>query len=573
MSSTITIETHIDSANGLAYGLVEAYQGDRLLHADYCELTKALSRQRWTSALVKKINSPESAPQIEMLLLQKLQQERRRTQEREEQENAAVAKEAEASAGDVEPDDFPLTDAGNGERLFARHGGHLVYVPQLKKWRGYTRRYWKDDDTGLANRLAVETVRDLKRRAVAMSASGDPRAKKLSAKIFKHATDSESDRRLRAMLDQAWKVKGASATPDKFDVDPWKFNCVTGTINLRTGELLPHNPADMITKMSPVAYDPAATAPTFEAYLDAIFGGNEKLKTFIKRMIGYCLSGCTTERALFILWGAGSNGKSTLLSILRRLLGPYANHIAAKTLLATKDDRVRNDIARLKGARAVTASESDEGRHLAEGLVKEMTGGEDKLTARFLYGEDFEYQPEFKILYATNHRPSIRGNDPAIWDRLKLIPFNVRFYDSEKAAEEAGADRSRVKDKSLIDKLSAEMPGILAWAVQGCLEWQRDGLGIPDEVRDATQGYREEMDRLSDFIAESCVVGPETRAPASELYEVYKIWAQLSGEEPMSQTKFGRQLSDRGFVAERDTNSGRMNRLGIGILKSEGGGK
>ena len=215
---------------------------------------------------------------------------------------------------------------------------------------------------------------------------------------------------------------------------------------------------------------------------------------------------------------------------------------------------IPNDIARLKGARFVATVESDEGRRLAEGLVKQMTGGEDLLTGRFLYGESFDFHPAFKLFLATNHKPEIRGTDEGIWDRIKLIPFTVRIPPDER-------------DTHLSHKLRAELPGILAWAVRGCLEWQREGLCSPSEVNQATSEYRQDMDVLNDFISESCVVAPNCQAAATPLYDLYKTWSTMAGKTPISQRKFGERLGEKGFTSNRE-GSGRKLWRGIGIRAS-----
>lgn len=470
--------------------------------------------------------------------------------------------------GQISPSDFPLTDAGNGERLMHRHGDKLLHIALWKKWAVYDGKRWRVDETGAADRLALETIRDVKQQGADLAKGEDDERHAIGLRMVKWAHKCESDGKVTAMLHRAAAVKGATILPDRLDTDRWAFNCANGTLELRTGELRPNRREDLITKLSPVRYDPSLTCPDFLRFLDTTFESNGRLIAFVKRMVGYCLTGDTSERAIFILHGCGANGKSTLLAVLRELLGPYAAQVGADALMIKKNEGIRNDLAKLKGSRVVSAVESDEGRHLAEGLVKNMSGGTDTIAARFLYGEEFEYVPEYKLFLATNHPPIVRGTDSGIWDRIKMIPFNARFYDTAREAEDACRDPARVKDKRLLDKLRAELDGILAWAVQGCLEWQRDGLGVPEEVQKATSGYRDNMDRLADFIADCCIVAPGVKAGASEMYATYKIWAALNSEDVMSQTKFGRQLESKGFGSDRDSVTGRKNRIGIGIKAS-----
>jgi putative DNA primase/helicase len=468
------------------------------------------------------------------------------------------------------PIDFVLTDAGNSERLMDRHGARLKFVPRWKKAIVYVGTHWEIDESGEPDRLALETVRDMKRQAAKLAESEDDSLHALGLKMLKHAHNSESHKRLRDMVTRAASVSGASVVPDDLDSDRWSFNCKNGTLDLRKFQLRPHQPADLITKLCPVDYDPSLTCPTFLAFLDRIFEGKGQLIAFVQRMIGYTLTGDTSERALFVFYGLGANGKSTLLSVLRELLANYSMQISADSLMVKKNGGIPNDLARLKAARAVTAIESEEDQQIAEGLVKTLTGGEDVVTARFLFGEFFEYRPTFKCFLATNHRPEIRGTDDAIWDRIKLIPFNVRFYDDPEEAQEECGDPKRVKDKQLIDKLKGELAGILAWAVEGCREWQRVGLGAPQEVRQAVEAYRDDMDRLGDFLADACEVSAEYEAAATPLHKVYEAWCQLNGEKAMNQTKFGRKLEGRGFASGREkTGACRKTRKGLRIKASE----
>ena len=300
-----------------------------------------------------------------------------------------------------------------------------------------------------------------------------------------------------------------------------------------------------------MAYDEGAEAPTWLAFLDRIMAGDRELIDFLQRAIGYSLTGDTREHCLFILYGTGRNGKSTKLETLRALLGDYAMQTPAETLLVKRENAIPNDIARLRGGRFVAASESEDGKWLAESLVKQLSGG-DTLSARFMRGEWFDFLPTFKTWLATNHKPVIRGTDVAIWSRIRLVPFDVRIPDAEQ-------------DKGLGARLRAELPGILRWAVAGCLAWQRDGLGAPAGVRRATDRYREEMDVLAGFLADRCLVAPTAQASAAGLYKAYTEWCEASGEKPLSQRALGPRLLERGFAAHKGTGGQRLWR-GVGVV-------
>lgn len=278
-----------------------------------------------------------------------------------------------------------------------------------------------------------------------------------------------------------------------------------------------------------------------------IFENNAPLIRFVQRSFGYALTGSTREQVLFIFWGSGANGKSTLLETMLTGLGDYAQPADSSLLLSRTQDAVRNDVARLAGVRFVPTGETESGRHLAEALIKKLTGG-DTVTARYLYSEFFDFRSQAKLFLATNHKPIIRGNDNAIWRRIRLVPFLVIIPEDEQ-------------DKALAQKLRKELAGILAWAVEGCLQWQRDGLGLPAEVVAATESYRAEMDVLGQFLKDCVVQRSDLQEGAGRLYSVYKQWCEKNGERPLSQQRFGTALSDRGFRPGRT----RRTRLWIGL--------
>jgi putative DNA primase/helicase len=288
-------------------------------------------------------------------------------------------------------------------------------------------------------------------------------------------------------------------------------------------------------------------------FLDEILGGNGALLDYAQRVAGYSLTGDTREQCLFYFHGPGANGKTTLMETLRAGMGDYAQQADFETFLQQKNPTIRNDLARLKGARMVSAIEADATRKMAEALIKHITGG-DTIIARYLHQEFFEFQPQFKIFLAANHKVSIHGTDHAIWRRIRLIPFDVTIAEDKQ-------------DRDLPRKLRVELPGILAWAVEGCLKWQREGLGMPDEVRTATEGYREEMDILSGFIGERCLIDDRLKTTAKDLYQDYLEWCHDTGEKGVSQRTFGMRLSERGLTKRRT--GGGYQWLGIGLLVNE----
>jgi putative DNA primase/helicase len=276
--------------------------------------------------------------------------------------------------------------------------------------------------------------------------------------------------------------------------------------------------------------------------------------SFVKRYAGYTLTGITRERLLAILYGFGKNGKTTLVELLRDVMGDYATNTDTETLLINRYQGVGNDVAALKGARFVSAAEVEQGRRLAESKVKQLTG-RDTVTARFLFGEPFNFTPEFKLWLSTNNKPVIQGTDDAIWDRIRLIPFTQRF-DGER------------QDPKLPEKLHSELAGVLAWMVEGCMEWQEHGLGEPETVRAATDQYRAEMDTLAAFIEDRCVVREDAVAPATPLWKQYQLWCDDAGEKAGTQKVFGMRLRERGFVNDkikRGPHKDRKGWFGIGL--------
>jgi putative DNA primase/helicase len=309
------------------------------------------------------------------------------------------------------------------------------------------------------------------------------------------------------------------------------------TLDLAANEFREHRREDLITKLAPVSVEATAKCQTFLAFLDRILAGNRALAEFLQTFFGYCLSGSVSEQVLVILYGLGANGKTTLIKAITAILGDYALTTPVTTLLQRKNETIPNDIARLAGARLVIAHEVEGGKRLAESLVKTLTGG-DNITGRFLHQEYFEFQPTFKVLLVTNHKPVIRGTDHAIWRRIRLVPFTVTISPEEQ-------------DHALGEKLIAENSGILNWMLDGFAKWQKHGLGNPADIASATEGYRQEMDSLGDWIEACCHAQPDAEATAKDLFASYASYLGDAREQPLSKRIFGMKLSERGFVSTR----------------------
>jgi putative DNA primase/helicase len=421
------------------------------------------------------------------------------------------------------------TDLGNAERFAAFAGDRFRYVHAWGAWLFYDGKRWTRDADGGATRWCRDTL-----RAVAAEAGtlAEPAARD---QLRKHALDSEAAARINAMTTLAQALLPVAT--DALDRDPDLLNVANGTLDLRSGTLRPHDRADLLTRLAPVAYDPEARCPRWDAFLLRCMGGDGELVAFLQRAVGYALTGHTSEQVLLLLYGTGANGKSTFLETLRALLGDYATQTDFTTFQKREGEGVRNDLARLVGTRFVSAVEAEAGVPFAEALVKQVTGG-DVITARFLFREFFEFRPTFKLWLAANHKPTVRGNDHGIWRRIRLVPFTVTIPEPER-------------DPALLIKLAAELPGILAWAVRGCLDWRERGLGAPDAVKAATASYREEMDAFGGFLDETCVVHEAASVTAKELYTAYQTWCEANGERARSQKALAMALRERGFTAVR----------------------
>ena len=424
-----------------------------------------------------------------------------------------------------------FTDTANAFRLIEEHIEYIRYVSAIKKWLFFDGVRWLFDAPGGLYELVRLTVKRLYELAIT-TLEGDERTR-----VLKELIGLESLNRQRAMIDTAATMPAVIVEPSRLDADLFLLNVNNGTIDLRTGSLRPHDARDLITKLAHVDYVPGATCPKFEAFLHRAMAGNSNLIAFLQCVVGYVLTGNTSEQCFFFLYGLGANGKSTFLNIIKALLGDYGMQAVAEMLMVKNNQGgANNDLARLPGARFVATSETEDGQRFAESALKQMTG-QDTITARFLYGEFFEFVPQFKIFLAANHKPVVRGTDNAIWRRIHLIPFTVTIPEAQQ-------------DKNLESKLIGELPGILNWALAGCAEWQKNGLQPPEEVKAAVKEYKQDMDIFSQWLDACCVQTLAARTRSQDLYASYKDWATENTGWVLSQTKFGRTLGERGFIKE-----------------------
>lgn len=446
---------------------------------------------------------------------------------------------------------YTFDDTGNAERFTDVFKDNIRYSFVNKKWLYFDGRKWCFDITGTIRRMADEVVEQMRGDMdfYVENSPADMDTDEAEKAFMKHLKQSRSSRAKDAMVKESQHRN--PITPSQLDVHQSLLNTPNGIINLRTGELLPHDREKYITKITNTEYTDKIDCPLWEQFLKDIFNGDTELINYIQKAVGYSLTGSTKENCAFFCYGTGRNGKSTFIDIISEALGDYGTNIQPETIMVKQTSSGPNsDIARLKGARFVTSAEPNEGVRLNEGLLKQLTGG-DRVTAARKYEDEFEFTPEFKLWMSTNHKPIIRGTDVGIWSRIRLIPFTVRIPDDKI-------------DRNLKHKLKQELPGILHWAVEGCLMWQREGLNMPAAIKAANAEYRGEMDTVQAFVDECCVVGAGEES-TKRLYESYSEWVKENNEySGMSRRKFTEKMLEN--YKMRQSNG---KRLLIGISLKE----
>ena len=440
------------------------------------------------------------------------------------------------------------TDDGNARRFMRRFGELVRYVPG-QGWLIWNGRRWEPDRKGEVKQLAKKII-----AALFEESKNEPNGDRAIG-LWRFGNRCETPARLNAMLESAATEPDLAILSEDLDADPWKLNCANGTVDLRTGQLFPHRKEDLITKLINVDHDPTAECPRFLAYLHRVLDNDEELSDYIQRVLGYVLTGDMREQVFFILHGGGENGKSVLLSLLHFILGPYMKTAAPEVFLKRPHLGHPTEVADLQGCRLVATHEVEPGRAFNESLLKQLTGG-DRIKARFMRQDFFEYQPMAKLMFQANTLPEITGGDHGIWRRIRIIPFDVPILEHEK-------------DTELLHKLKKEASGVLAWLVRGCLAWQQRGLKpLPERVRRAGNSYRDQMDVVGRFIAEKCEQDPKARVSAADLYRAYVAWSRLNAEEPMKSKEFGARLTEHGIKWKKT--GGLIMRLGLRLKHTTG---
>ena len=419
-----------------------------------------------------------------------------------------------------------LTDVGNANRFVEHIRDRWIYVFELGAWFFWEGVRWRQDKKRQVFQEAKAAVAGMYKEA-ALEKDDDKRKR-----IAGWAAKSESEPRLNAMISLSRSDPSVVVSQDSLDCEPYLLGVLNGVLDLRTGKLIPAAPEQRITKQASVSYDRAATAENWLAFLHKVCSGNRPQVAYLRRAIGYTLTGCIGEQVLFFLHGNGQNGKSALTETLAHILGDYSATAPSSMLMKTRDEAIPNDVAALRGCYMASVSELDVGDRFNEAKIKMYTGT-DKVPARFLHQDWFEFVPKFKLWINGNHKPVIRGRDKAIWRRFVILPFDHEIPDDERILDFAK------------NYLYPEASGILNWAIKGCLEWQKKGLTAPPAIRAETTLYREDSDVLGDFFAECCDVDRKYTAPTSALYHTYTFFCGRRNEHPMTANLFGRLMVER----------------------------
>lgn len=426
----------------------------------------------------------------------------------------------------------PEADLANARQMVAMFGDRIRYIVAWKKWLCWDSKRWRIDETGEIYRYAKQVSDALPKT----SKNGGPSRTQTAAGI-------------NSMINLAGTEPGIALAPDQLDADPHLFNVTNGTVDLRTGELQPHNPNNLITKIAGAAYDPHAPCPEFTKFLERV-QPDPDMRDFLGRLFGHALLGKVVEHVLGIFYGTGANGKTTLVEAVTSVFGNYGDTIEPG-LLIDRGETHPTGTSDLFGLRLAVTHETDAGRRLAESTVKRLTGG-DRIKARRMREDFWSFKPSHSIIMATNHKPVVRGTDEGIWRRLRFIPFDVVIPEQER-------------DGTLPEKLTHEADGILAWIIAGYHQWRDHRLAEPEQVSAATTAFRHESDMLGLFLEERCVLSSAMVVQSSELYTAWFDWCRNENHEPGTQTAFSRTLQDRGFDPPKKNGYGRMIWRGIGL--------
>lgn len=444
---------------------------------------------------------------------------------------------------------FPRTDAGNAELFAAMYKDRLRYDFGRGRWLIWHEHWWGEDDREEVLQLAKAAARSRVTRRKQTTRSGEEVDKEA-----KWALSSESRPRLEAALKLAASERQVSTSAEQWDANPMLMGMGNGVLDLHTGKLRAGTQSDHLTRHTHVIFDSQAQCPRWLKFVDDIFGGDYALIDYVQKSVGYSLTGSTKEQVLFMCYGTGANGKSTFLEVLRSALGDYAYSLPFSAFELNTRSAIPSDMAALPGRRFVTALETCDTSQLNEARVKVLTGC-DPMTARKLYSEWFTFIPVSKFWLAVNHMPRVTDDSPGFWRRIRQIPFLVQF----------AGDRI---DRDLPTKLKSEVAGILNWAVEGCMRWQREGLEPPASVVAASEAYRQENDEIGQFLEDETEIDSGATVSAADLWSAYLSWADQS-KLPLDRRAFSSRLQAKGFRKVRTGHDRAWTWLGLRLKTSE----
>lgn len=445
---------------------------------------------------------------------------------------------------------FNFSDVGNAERLVAMFGKNIRYNPIRKKWFIWSGKYWEVDTSGKIETMARKVIRKLQQEGIELPSCEENT--KLKERISQYVLRSESDAKIKAMINQA-KTQNALIIKET-DKNGYQLNLLNGTLNLKTGLLEKHNRKDFITRIVNIEYEPQTQCPNWIEFINKIFLDNKELINYIQKSIGYSITGDADLQCFYILHGRGSNGKGTFIKTVMTLLGDYAGLLKGNSLMEKMgDEGARGDLAKLQNKYFVCVNELEEGRSFDEALVKSLSSGSgEAIPVRRMYEEEFDLHPTFKMWMTTNKLPKVKGTDEGIWRRIRKIPFEYSFENDENKNE-----------KFFEELLLPEISGVLNWALEGCLKWQQEGMKLPEIVKFAIDDYRSDMDPVQRFLSEECIISETCKAPISRLYEIYSDWCHENKEYVLSSIKFSKKLSEKGFKQSKSMNTRYWEHIGI----------
>ncbi|WP_422927032.1 DNA primase family protein [Singulisphaera sp. PoT] len=451
-----------------------------------------------------------------------------------------------------------FTDAGNAERLVRDYGDIIRYDRTRSTWHSYNakRGVWVEGPVAI-EALAKKTIKAWLHQSIDEDDS-------MTKRTVDWAMRSLATNSLKAMVTQARLEDEIEVQTHEFDADDWLLNCLNGTVDLRTGELRPHRPEDLLTMQAPVRYNPDAKCPRFDKFEEEIFLGDREAIDYLNRVLGHALTGDPVEQKLYVLDGDGRNGKNVIADLMLKLLGPYACQADHNLLLSRNNPDHPANIADLKGRRLVIANETDKGKRFAESLMKSLTGN-DFVKGRDMYEKWGTFRRTFTVFLVTNHLPDVSGNDDAIWRRIERFELKAKFLDLCNFTDGPKAELQFEREYGLTNRLfREEAEGILALLVRSCLEWSPQAKA-PASVDLSTQDYKAKADHLERFVAERGQVGPEYTSMAKPLHDAYVSWCKVAKppvNKPMDTNDFKEELEKK-YVQKRSNRGQKW--FGIGL--------